>query len=223
MAERTEHGTGTIEVAAILFDIDGTLVDSTAAVERIWRAWGGQWGIDPASILAVSHGRRSDDTIAELVPPERRGAALRDVEAIEDAEAGDAAALPGVAALLHGLPEDAWAAVTSGRRAVMEARLAAAGLPVPRVLVAAEDVDRGKPDPQGYLLAAARLGVDAARCLVVEDAPAGVDAGLAAGATTLGVATSHPAEALGRAHAVLPDLRGLRALPDDGGLRVRLG
>lgn len=213
----------TIEVAAILFDIDGTLVDSTAAVERIWRAWGERWGIDSARILAVSHGRRSDDTIAELVPPGRREAALRDVEAIEDAEAGEAAALPGVAALLHGLPAGAWAAVTSGRRAVMEARLAAAGLPLPRVLVAAEDVDRGKPDPQGYLLAAARLGVDAARCLVVEDAPAGVDAGLAAGATTLGVATSHPEAALGRAHAALPDLRGLRAEPADRGLRVRLG
>ncbi|MFD0662100.1 HAD-IA family hydrolase [Thermocatellispora tengchongensis] len=114
--------------------------------------------------------------------------------------------LPAAARLLHDLPEDRWAAVTSGSGALMRARLQTAGLPVPEVLVAAEDVSAGKPDPEGYLKAAAALGHPAERCLVIEDAPAGIAAGRAAGAHTLAVATSHPAAELTTADAVVPDL-----------------
>ncbi|MEY8567182.1 HAD-IA family hydrolase [Corynebacterium sp.] len=183
-------------VAAILFDIDGTLVDSTPAVNRAWRAWAADHGIDADEVLAVCHGRRSADTIADFLPADRVAA---EAAALEEMEAGDVdgvVALPGAAELLDSLPASSWAAVTSGSRALMRARLAAAGLPVPEILVAAEDVAEGKPDPQGYRKAAAQLGADPADCLVVEDAPAGLGAGRAAGGRVLAVATSHPREDL---------------------------
>jgi sugar-phosphatase len=122
------------------------------------------------------------------------------------ADLDDVIALPGTQTLLRDLPADRWAAVTSGSRALMLARLAAAGLPVPEVLVSADDVSVGKPHPEGYRKAAAALGYDIARCLVVEDAPAGIQAGQAAGAHTLAVATSHSALELSSADAVVPDL-----------------
>jgi len=207
------------DVEAILFDIDGTLVDSTPAVERSWRTWAARRDLDAEAILRICHGRRSEDTIRSLLPPDKVAAAVRDIEAIELADLDDVVALPGAAALLAQLPEDRWAAVTSGPRTLMRARLAAGGLPVPSVLVAAEDVANGKPDPEGYLLAASALGFDAARCLVVEDAPAGIAAGRAAGAAVLAVATSHaPAEL--DADMVVPDLRACVLERTDGRLHV---
>ena len=193
------------DVDAILFDIDGTLVDSTGAVERTWRTWSGARGLDADEILRICHGRRSEDTIAELLPPADRAAAVTELEQLELADLADVIALPAAYTLLTALPTQRWAAVTSGPRRLMHARLAAAGLPVPAVLVSAEDVRHGKPDPEGYLSAAAELGVDIRRCLVVEDAPAGIEAGRASGARVLAVATSHPTDALGRAEAVIGD------------------
>lgn len=180
-----------ISVDAALFDIDGTLVDSTGAVERTWRQWGEANGIDPDEILAVSHGRRSEDTIAMFLPEDRAAEAVAELEELELADLDGVAALPATRELLSALPAARWAAVTSGSRRLMRARLESAGLPVPEVLVTADDVTVGKPDPQGYLKAAAELGYDPARCLVVEDAPIGVRAGLATGGAVLAVATSH--------------------------------
>lgn len=180
-----------ISVDAVLFDIDGTLVDSTGAVERTWRLWGEAHGIDPDEILAVSHGRRSEDTIAMFLPQDQVADATAELEELELADLDGVTALPATRELLTALPAERWAAVTSGSRRLMRTRLEAAGLPVPEVLVTADDVTEGKPHPQGYLRAAARLGFDPARCLVVEDAPAGVRAGLASGAAVLAVATSH--------------------------------
>lgn len=180
-----------ISVDAVLFDIDGTLVDSTGAVERTWRLWGEAHGIDPDEILAVSHGRRSEDTIAMFLPQDQVADATAELEELELADLDGVTALPATRELLTALPIERWAAVTSGSRRLMRTRLEAAGLPVPEVLVTADDVTEGKPHPQGYLRAAARLGFDPARCLVVEDAPAGVRAGLASGAAVLAVATSH--------------------------------
>ncbi|GHC93275.1 haloacid dehalogenase [Nocardiopsis terrae] len=180
-----------ISVDAVLFDIDGTLVDSTGAVERTWRLWAEAHGTDPDEILEVSHGRRSEDTIAMFLPDEQVAEATAELEELELADLDGVTALPAAAELLAALPATRWAAVTSGTRRLMTARLEAAGLPVPGVLVTADDVTVGKPDPQGYLRAAARLGHDPARCLVVEDAPAGIRAGLASGAAVLAVATSH--------------------------------
>lgn len=180
-----------ISVDAVLFDIDGTLVDSTGAVERTWRQWGEANGIDPDEILAVSHGRRSEDTIAMFLSEDRAAEAVAELEELELADLDGVAALPATHELLSVLPAARWAAVTSGSRRLMRTRLESAGLPVPEVLVTADDVTVGKPDPQGYLKAAAALGYDPARCLVVEDAPAGVRAGLASGGAVLAVATSH--------------------------------
>jgi sugar-phosphatase len=194
------------EVEAILFDIDGTLVDSTPAVERIWQTWADRHGLDLQAILRVCHGRRSEDTVALFLPPDERAAAVAELEQLELEDLHAVAALPATQALLPRLPARRWAAVTSGSRRIMRARLTAAGLPVPDVLVAAEDVTAGKPDPDGYRKAAAALGADVARCLVVEDAPAGLAAGRAAGARTLAVTTSHDAGELTAADATVADL-----------------
>ncbi|WP_142053243.1 HAD-IA family hydrolase [Pseudonocardia kunmingensis] len=193
-------------VDAVLFDIDGTLVDSTAAVVRSWTAWAARYGLDAEEILRVCHGRRSEDTIAGFLPVGEQAAGVAALAELELADLDDVVALPATRALLRDLPADRWAAVTSGSRVLMRARLAAAGLPVPEVLVSAGDVSAGKPDPEGYLKAAAALGYEITRCLVVEDAPAGIGAGRAAGAHTLAVATSHPAVELAAADAVVPDL-----------------
>jgi len=210
-------------VDAILFDIDGTLVDSTPAVERSWRTWAARRDMDADAILQICHGRRSEDTIRSLLPPGDVAGAVREIEALELADLGDVVALPGTVALVNRLPADRWAAVTSGPRNLMRARLAAAGLPVPEVLISAEDVRDGKPDPEGYLLAASALGFDAARSLVIEDAPAGIDAGRAAGAAVLAVTTSHPAAELGAADAVIADLRACAVEVRTDGLRVTTG
>ena len=183
-----------IDVAALLFDIDGTLVASVDTVERVWRAWAATRGLDPEPILLTCHGRRSEDTLAELLPQEEIPRALAELDALEIEHAGGEVALPGTRALLEQLARETqprWAAVTSGGRSIMEPRLRAAGLPVPQVFIAAEDVSRGKPDPAGYLMAARELGINPADCLVIEDAPAGIGAGLAAGGHVLAVATSH--------------------------------
>ena len=212
-----------LDADAILFDIDGTLVDSTPAVERSWRAWAARRALDAEAILRICHGRRSEDTIRTLVPADDVAAAVREIEALELADLGDVIALPGTAALLARLPAARWAAVTSGPRSLMRARLAAAGLPVPEVLISAEDVRDGKPDPEGYRLAASALGFEPKRCLVVEDAPAGIAAGRAAGGAVLAVTTSHPAAELGAADAVIADLEACRVEPTGGRLLVTVG
>ena len=193
-------------VDAVLFDIDRTLVDSTAAITRIWRVWAATHDIDPEAILLVCHGRRSQDTVAEFLGPEQRASAVAELEQLELDDHDDVIALPATRSLLPRLPGDRRAGVTSGPNRLMRARLAAAGLPVPKVLIAAEDVKRGKPDPEGYGKAAATLGYDIGRCVVVEDAPAGLRAGRSAGARVLAVATSHAAGDLAGADIVVPDL-----------------
>lgn len=210
-----------LKVAAMLFDIDGTLVDSTAAVERTWRIWAKRHGLDAEAILRVCHGRRSEDTIADFLPEDERERAVAELEALELDDLDDVVALPAAADLLALLPPGRWAAVTSGSRALMRRRLAAARLPLPSVLVGAEDVTLGKPDPEGYLAAAAALGVEPTACVVVEDAPAGIAAGQASGARVLAVATSHPGTVLQEADAVLRDLTELTIAVAADGIEVR--
>ncbi|WP_448223360.1 HAD-IA family hydrolase [Gordonia iterans] len=208
------------EVDAILFDIDGTLVDSTPAVVRTWEAFADARSLDVEEILRISHGRRTEDTLADLLPASEVPDAAAQLEALELDDLGDVVALPAAHAVLSRLPADRWAAVTSGSQRLMRARLHAAGLPVPSVLIAAEDVEHGKPDPQGYRAAAAALGVDPDRCLVVEDAPAGIEAGRASGAAVLAVATSHDRSALSEADAVVEDMRALAVSVAADGLAV---
>jgi mannitol-1-/sugar-/sorbitol-6-phosphatase len=169
--------------AAFLFDMDGTLLDSSAAVDRVWGSWAKRHGIDVPTLLASVHGVRSEDTIR------RFGGTSVDVAAetqwILDAEVSDVdgvVPLQGIHAFIEALEPGTWAIVTSAPRTLAEVRLRAANVPIPDVMITAEDVQRGKPDPQGFLLGAQRLGVSIGQCLVFEDSHAGVAAAKAAGA-----------------------------------------
>lgn len=169
-------------------------------------------GLDPGRVLARVHGRRAVDAVAELAPHLDAVAEARRIEALELTNARSVRACPGAVALLRGLPWFAWAVVTSGTRRLARARLAAAGLPLPRLLITAEDVAVGKPDPAGYLRAAAGIGVPPGQSLVVEDAPPGVRAGRAAGMAVRGVTTTYAAAALAPA-TVVPTLAAVRVWP----------
>jgi sugar-phosphatase len=164
----------------VLFDCDGVLVDSDDAVTRAWSRWAEEHGLSAPDVMAVVHGRRSADTVASLVEPARRAEALALIDRYEVEAAREVRAVPGARALLAACPADAWAVVTSGRRELALARLAAAGLPAPAVLVTADDVRRGKPDPEGYLAAAAGLGAEPRAAIVVEDSVDGIRAARAA-------------------------------------------
>ena len=209
---------------AALFDLDGVLVDSTPSVERVWREWADLHSLDVADILAVAHGRRTAETIS-LVAPHLDAAA--EAKRLETREIEDTAAvlpIEGAAALLETLPSERWAVVTSGTRALAHARLRACGLPIPQTFVGAEDVQRGKPDPECYLRGARLLGVRPNRCVVVEDAPSGIAAGRAAGATVIAVTTTHPAPELSDANAVTETVGNLQARLDTnpGGFALAL-
>lgn len=197
--------------AAFLFDMDGTLTDSIAAANRVWTRWSLSHGLDPEKVLPIIHGVRAGDTIRRLNVP---GMDIeKETEIVKQAEIDDVegvVAIKGATALLQALPPDRWAVVTSAPRELALRRFGAAGLPVPQVLVSAEDVTRGKPAPDGYLRAARLLDVAAARCLVFEDTAAGVAAAEAAGAAVVVVNATHgtPIET---PHPVITDYDGLDA------------
>ncbi|WP_377268303.1 HAD-IA family hydrolase [Peterkaempfera sp. SMS 1(5)a] len=211
---------------ALLLDMDGTLVDSTSSVVRCWTTWMTEYGLTAADFARIfTHGRTAAEIIQDVLPAERLAdgglaAALHRIEELELTDTEGTVALPGVAALLGSLPADRWAVVTSATRALAEMRLKAAGLSAP-LLVAADDVTLGKPDPEPFLLAAVRLGVDPARCVVVEDAPAGLAAARAAGMRSIAVTTTHTAAQL-TADAVVDGLHRVWATPVPGSLRVRV-
>lgn len=192
--------------SAILFDVDGVLVDSTPSVTRAWSAWARRVGLEPDGLLRKVHGRRAIDTIRAVRPDLDAESELATLVADETTDNADVVAIPGARALVSSLPADRWGIVTSGLRAVATARLVAAGVPIARVMVTAESISRGKPDPEAYLQGAAELGVAPADCLVVEDAPAGAAAARAAGMRLLGLATTHTAEELEPADLIVPDL-----------------
>ncbi|MFF4648789.1 HAD-IA family hydrolase [Streptomyces sp. NPDC001380] len=210
---------------ALLFDMDGTLVDSTPAVVRCWLAWAAEYGLTPADFARIAtHGRPAAEIIGDLLPPERLAgggldAALRRIEELEVADTEGTVALPGAVELLESLPAGSWAVVTSATRRLAEVRLKAAGLSAP-VLVTADDVVRGKPDPEPFLLGARMLDADPVSCVVLEDAPAGLAAARAAGMRSIAVTTTHPASDLA-ADAVVEGLDRVRAAVVPGGLRVR--
>ena len=179
-----------IHCRGVLFDLDGVLVDSTPAVARVWAGWAHEHGFDPGEVVKKAHGRPSITTIRELLPNAEHAAENREVERREIADVEGVVPLPGAMELLQALPLDRWAIVTSCTRALAAVRIGAAGLPKPKHLVTSTDVQHGKPDPEPYLKGAQILGVPAADCLVVEDAPAGVRAGKAAGARVLALRTT---------------------------------
>lgn len=200
----------TLNCRAILFDLDGTLVDSAFRVQRLWLEWGKRHGIDPQSIMGVMHGRRAGETI-QIVAPHL---SVNDELAIlEDDEITDMAGVKSYAsaqALLNQLSSKQWAIVTSGTHRVASARLKHVGLPTPEIFITAEDVNAGKPAPDGYLLAASRLNVQPIDCVVVEDAPAGIQAGKSAKMRVIAIASSISKEALSQADVVIQQLADLR-------------
>ncbi len=179
-----------IRCRGVLFDLDGVLVDSTPAVARVWAGWAHEHGFDPDEVVKKAHGRPSIATIRELLPNADHAAENREVERREIADVEDVVPLPGAMELLQALPLDRWAIVTSCTRALAAVRIGAAGLPKPKQMVTSTDVQHGKPDPEPYLKGAQILGVPAADCLVIEDAPAGIRAGKAAGSRVLALRTT---------------------------------
>jgi mannitol-1-/sugar-/sorbitol-6-phosphatase len=185
-----------LQCRAILFDLDGVLVDSRRCIERIWRTWAATRGLDAEPFLRVAHGRRTAETLRLVAPDLDAAAAVGALDAMEAVETQGLSVAPGATTLVSRLPPSSWAIVTSGSHAVATLRLRTAGLPVPRVLITSEEVRRGKPDPEGYLTAATRLAVAPADCVVVEDSPAGVAAGKGAGMRVIAVLTTHSAPSL---------------------------
>jgi len=209
------------EFGAFLFDMDGTVLNSIAAAERIWSAWAVRHGVDVATFLPTIHGARAIDTITRLSLPgvdaEQQAAFITAAE-INDVEG--IVEIPAAAAFLNALPKNRWAMVTSAPRDLALRRMAAAGIPEPAVMITAEDVKAGKPDPAGYLLAANKLGVEPADCLIFEDATVGIQAAEAAGAALMIITTTHQ-HPIETAHATLAsyDAIGVR-VGADGLLRL---
>jgi len=188
----------TIHCRGVLFDLDGVLVDSTPAVARVWAWWARKHGFDADKVVREAHGKPSIATIRELLPNANHEVENREVERREIEDVGDVVPLPplpGAVELLKALPLDSWAIVTSCTRKLAEVRIGTAGLSKPRHLVTSNEVTRGKPDPEPYLKGALKLGIPAAQCVVMEDAPAGIRAGKAAGAQVVALrTTAHDAE-----------------------------
>lgn len=206
---------------AFLFDMDGTVLNSIAAAERIWAAWAVRHGVDVETFLPTIHGVRAIDTITRLnlpgVDAQAQAAVITEAE-IADVEG--IVEIPGAAALLNGLPKDRWAMVTSAPRDLALRRMAAAGIPEPAVMITAEDVQAGKPDPAGYLLAAKRLGLEPCDCLIFEDATVGIQAAEAAGAPLMIITTTHQ-HPLETAHATLASYADIRVAVDSNGLHLQ--
>ena len=206
------------DYAAFLFDMDGTILTSIKAAERVWSDWARSHGLDVEAFLPTIHGKRTEDTIRHLELPgvdpaaEARRITLAEIEDVEGIEA-----IAGVADFLASLPVQRWAIVTSAPRALAEARIVAAGLPLPEVLVAAEDVERGKPAPDPFLLGARKLDVAPGDCLVFEDTLAGLQAAEAAGMDSVVVTATH-VHALETTAVKVPDYGGLRAVLSPQGL-----
>lgn len=208
-----------LECAAILFDLDGVLIDSTEAVTRHWQAWAQRHGLDIDAIMQVAHGRRTIETMRMVAPHLAHEEEVRRFTADEVADPDGIVTIDGALALLQSIPPGAWAIVTSGSRALATARLRNRGLPVPPILVTADDVVHGKPHPEPYLLGASRMGLTAGQCVVVEDAPAGLAAAAAAGMRSVGVASTHSQEELAGATLVAARLRDIQVI---GGTGARL-
>ena len=211
-----------IQCRGVLFDLDGVLVDSTPAVARVWTIWANKHGFVPDDVVRQAHGRPSIATIRELLPHADHEAENREVERGEIEDTEGVIPLPGALELLQALPQDRWAIATSCTRRLAEVRIRAAGLPMPKHMITSNDVQHGKPNPEPYLKAAKILGLARADCIVMEDAPAGIRAGKAAGARVLALRTtaSDPELTQSGADWIVNDLASLRL--DSSGPQDRL-
>jgi sugar-phosphatase len=190
-----------ISCGGLLFDLDGVLVDSTPAVERVWHKWAIEHGFDPHEVVLNAHGRPSIATIREYLPNADHEAENRIVERAEIEDVGGVVPLPGALELLRSLPEERWTIVTSCTRPLAEVRIKAAGLPSPKVFVTANDITHGKPNPEPYLKGASKLGLNPQDCVVLEDVTAGIQAGKSAGMRVIAMRTTLDEAALREAGA----------------------
>jgi sugar-phosphatase len=218
-----EHHVFQFDCDAVLFDLDGVLVDSRRCIERHWLEWASQHQLNPDRVLHYAHGRRAVETIRLVAPhldAEREAAGL---VAGETYDTAGLVKIPGALELLQSIPSNAWGIATSGTHATAATYLAFGGLPVPDVLISAEDVVAGKPDPEPYLFAAMMLGVKPAGCVVIEAAPAGIQAGRAAGMHVVGVISSaYPAEELSQAHVIVRKLGDIEMVQPQAASLARL-
>jgi len=210
------------DCSAILFDLDGVLVDSTRSVTRQWRLWAAEHSIDPDYTVSIAHGRRSIEVIRMLAPHlDAEGETLR-LEAREAADLEGVEVMPGAADLLRSIPESRWCVVTSGTRRLATSRLRLANLPMPKVLVSADDVLQGKPHPEPYLKGAELLGMQPQDCLVIEDAPFGIEAAHAGGMKAIALPTTFPANELKTADAVAGKLSQIKVTASSSGLTITI-
>jgi sugar-phosphatase len=210
--------------AALLFDLDGVLINSTPAVARVWRGWAIEHGFDPEEVVARAHGRPSLTTVSEYLPDADHEAENREVERREIEDLEGVVPLPGALDLLASLPDDRWTIVTSCTRPLAEVRIRAAGLPLPKKMITSNDITYGKPHPEPYLKGASVLGFPAADCIVLEDVPAGVRAGKAAGARVIAFKTTVQESVLREAGAdwILNNCADIRLLDRTNGLTLGL-
>ncbi|MEG0008484.1 MAG: HAD-IA family hydrolase [Aeromonas sp.] len=210
----------TLQARALLLDMDGTLVKSTAGVETVWRLWCQHHGLAPEPVLAMCHGVRAKEVIEALAPQLDIAQEMARLDELELVHTGVAEPIEGAVTLLHDLPADRWALVTSASKRVALGRLTDAGLPQPGLMVGGDDVVRGKPDPEPYLLAASRLGLDPADCLVFEDAPAGIASALQAGCQVVQIGGERLLNV--RVSGWIDDWRQVRITAESQGLRLTL-
>jgi sugar-phosphatase len=213
-----------INCAALLFDMDGVLIDSTPAVARVWHQWAVEHGFDPQEVVARAHGRPSLTTVREYLPAADHQAENREVERREIEDLDGVIPLPGALELLASLPDDRWTIVTSCTRRLAEVRIQAAGLPLPKKIITSNDITHGKPHPEPYLTAASILGFPIEDCIVVEDAPAGIRSGKDAGARVLAFRTTAPESDLLQAGAdwILSNCADIRLLERGMNLKLKL-
>ncbi len=210
--------------SAVLFDLDGVLIDSTRSVDRQWRAWAREQKIEEEKVMAIAHGVRTIEVIRAVAPHLDAEAEVRRLESREAEDQADVVVMPGAADLIGAIPDSRWGVVTSGTRLLASARLRLGGLPVPKILVTADDVANGKPHPEPYLKGAELLGVEARDCLVVEDAPAGIRSAHAGGMKVIALTSTYPAVTLGDADAVAEKLNWIHVARDGNHkLAIRVG
>jgi mannitol-1-/sugar-/sorbitol-6-phosphatase len=204
---------------AVLFDMDGTLVDSTAVVERAWAWWAALYGIPLEAVLSFSHGRPTIATMEHFLPARDHAEELEEMNRREETQLEGILAVPGATQVVHALRGQPWAIVTSAWRTLAEARVLAAGLPLPKVIVPVDEIRNGKPHPEGFLRAAERLGVAPKECLVFEDTRPGIEAGVSAGMQVVALLTTASAHHL-KHRPLIRDFRDVRVQPD--GERIKL-
>lgn len=212
-----------VRCKAVLFDMDGTLVDSTQVVERAWGSWAARHNIPLDDVLSFSHGRPTVATLEHFLPGQDHSRELEELGHFEETQTEGILAVPGAADLLHALEAQnhPWAIVTSAWRKLAESRVAAAGLPLPTVIVPFDEIRNGKPDPEGFLHAAAHLGVAPEECIVFEDTRPGIDAGLSAGMQVVGLLTTYSSRQL-RHRPLIRDFRDVEIRAGGDYLEIEL-